>query len=88
MRKSKFSENEISSILKQAELGTSVFELCETHGMSRASFYKWRSRYGGMETSTVCRVKVLEEENRRLKRLVDEEKQKIAIIQEVMAKKW
>jgi len=62
--------------------------LCREHGMSSASFYKWRSKYGGMDASLVTRMKELEEENRRLKKMYAEERLKYEIIQEAMAKKW
>lgn len=68
MKKSRFTDSQIMSILKQAEAGTPVAELCREHGMSNASFYKWRSRYGGMDASMLTRLKELEDENRRLKR--------------------
>lgn len=68
MKKARFTDSQIMSILKQAEAGTPVTELCREHGMSNASFYKWRSRYGGMDASMMARLKELEDENRRLKR--------------------
>ncbi|GGY59623.1 hypothetical protein GCM10011297_35160 [Bacterioplanes sanyensis] len=76
------------AILKQAEAGTPVPELCREHGMSSATFYKWRARYGGMDASLMARMKELEEENRRLKKMYAEERLKAEIIQEAMAKKW
>ena len=72
----------------QAEAGTPVPELCREHGMSLASFYKWRSKYGGMDSSMMTRLKELEDENRRLKKMYAEERLKAEIIQEAMAKKW
>jgi len=76
------------AILKQAEAGVPVPELCREHGMSSASFYKWRSKYGGMDASMMARMKELEAENSRLKRMYAEERLKYEIIQEAMAKKW
>ena len=76
------------SILKQAESGIPVPALCREHGMSSATFYKWRAKYGGMDTSMIARVKELEAENARLKKMYAEEKLKALIIQEAMAKKW
>jgi putative transposase len=76
------------AIIKQAEAGTPVPELCQEHGMSSASFYKWRSKYGGMDASMMTRLKELEDENRRLKKMYAEERLKAEIIQEAMAKKW
>ena len=67
MKKSRFTDSQIIAVLKQAEAGTPVPELCREHGISSATFYKWRSKFGGMEVSMVGRMKELEEENRRLK---------------------
>jgi putative transposase len=86
MKKSRFTDSQIMSILKQAEAGTPVAELCREHGMSNASFYKWRSRFGGMDASMMTRLKELEDENRRLKKMYAEERLKAEIIQEAMAK--
>lgn len=88
MKKSKFSDSQIMSILKQAEGGTPVPELCREHGMSTATFYKWRAKYGGMDASMVARLKELEEENRRLKKMYAEEKLKAEIVKEALEKKW
>lgn len=88
MKKARFTDSNIITILKQAEAGTPVSELCRKHGMSNASFYKWRSRFGGMDASMMTRLKELEEENRRLKKMYAEERLKAEIIQEAMAKKW
>ncbi|MBW6453511.1 MAG: transposase [Methyloprofundus sp.] len=75
-------------MLKQAENGVPIPALCGEHGMSNSSFCKWRSKYGGMDVSLMARMKELEEENRRLKKRVAEERLKADIIQEAMAKKW
>ena len=88
MKQARYSESQIMMILKQAEAGVPVPELCREHGMSSASFYKWRSKYGGMDASMMIRMKELEAENRRLKRMYAEERLKSEIIQEAMAKKW
>ena len=88
MKKSRYTDSQILSILKQAEAGTPVPELCREHGMSNATFYKWRAKYGGMDASMMARLKELEEENRRLKKMYAEERLKAEIIQEAMAKKW
>lgn len=87
MKKSRFTDSQIISILKQAEAGTPVAELYREHGMSNASFYKWHSRYGGMDTSMMTRLKDLEDKNRRLKKMYTGERLKVEIIQEAMAKK-
>lgn len=75
MKKSRFTDSQIIAIIKQAESGTPVPELCREHGMSSATFYKWRAKYGGMDASLMARMKELEEENRNvsmnLKHLVE-----------------
>jgi putative transposase len=88
MKTSRFTESQIISILKQAEAGTPVPELCREHGMSSASFYKWRSKYGGMDASMMSRMKELEDENRRLKKMYAEERLKAEMVTEAMQKKW
>ena len=88
MKKSRYSYSQILAILKQAEAGTPVPELCREHGMSSATFYKWRARYGGMDASMMKRLKELEDENRRLKKMYAEERLKAEIVQEALAKKW
>jgi putative transposase len=87
MKKSRFSNNQILVILKQAETGVPVPQLCREHGISNATFYNWRSKYGGMDASLMARLKELEEENRRLKKMYAEERLKAEVIQEAMAKK-
>jgi len=87
MKKSRFSEHQILDILKQAEAGTPVPELCREHGMSSATFYNWRSKYGGMDASMMARMKELEAENRRLKKMYAEERLKAEVVQEALAKK-
>jgi putative transposase len=88
MKTSKYSDSQILAILNQAESGIPVPELCREHGMSSATFYKWRAKYGGMDASLMARMKELEEENRRLKKMYAEERLKSEIIKEAMAKKW
>ena len=70
MKRARFSEEQIISILKEADAGAKVTELCRRHGISDATFYTWRSKYGGLEISEMRRLRQLEEENRRLKQLV------------------
>ena len=69
MKNSRLTDSQIIAVLKQAEAGTPVPELCREHGISSATFYKWRSKFGGMEVSMVARMKELEDENRRLKKM-------------------
>jgi putative transposase len=88
MKTSRYSDSQILSILKQAESGTPVPALCREHGMSNASFYKWRSKFGGMDASLMKRMKELEDENRRLKKMYADERLKAEIVQEALAKKW
>lgn len=85
MKTSKFTDCQIMTILKQAEAGTPVPELCREHGMSSATFYKWRAKFGGMDASLMARLKELEAENARLKKMYAEERLKAEIIQEAMA---
>lgn len=70
MKKSRFSEPQIFGILKQHEAGTTTNEICRQHGISATTFYKWKAKFGGMEVSDVAKMKALEDENRRLKRIV------------------
>ena len=88
MKKSRYTESQIFQILKEAEAGMPVPDLCRKHGMSNASFYKWRSKYGGMEVSMMKRMKELELENARLKKMYAEEKLKAEIVSEALEKNW
>ena len=87
MKTSRYTDSQILGILKQAANGAPVPELCREHGMSDATFYKWRAKYGGMDASLMARLKELEAENRRLKKMYADERLKAEIIQEAMAKK-
>ncbi|MFC3156438.1 IS3 family transposase [Gilvimarinus japonicus] len=84
MRKSRYSDSQILAILKQNESGVSVPDLCREHGMSSAQFYKWRSKFGGMDASMMKRLKELEDENRRLKKMYAEERLKAELRQEAL----
>jgi putative transposase len=86
MKTSRFSDSQIIAILKQAEAGSPVPELCREHGISSATFYKWRSKFGGMDASLMARLKELEDENRRLKKMYAEERLKAEIVQEALQK--
>ena len=88
MRKSRYSDSQILAILKQNEAGVSVPDLCREHGMSSAQFYKWRAKFGGMDASMMKRLKELEDENRRLKKMYAEEKLKAEIRQEALEGKF
>ena len=84
MKKSRYTDSQILSILKQNEAGTPVSELCREHGMSDATFYKWRAKFGGMDASLMKRLKELEEENSRLKKMYAEERIKSEIRKEAL----
>jgi len=88
MKKSKFSDSQIIEALKRVEGGLAVPELCRELGISSATFYKWRAKYGGMDTSMMARMKELEAENARLKKMYAEERLKADILTEAMAKKF
>jgi putative transposase len=88
MKKSRFTDSQIMEALKRAEGGVAVPDLCRELGVSTATFYKWRAKYGGMDTSMMSKLKELEEENRRLRRMYVEEKLKAEIAAEALAKKW
>lgn len=88
MKTSRFSGSQIITILKQTEAGSPVPELGREHGISSATFYKWRAKFGGMDASLMAPLRKFEEENRRLKKMYAEEHLKAEIIQEAMAKKW
>ena len=88
MKRKRFSQEKIIQILKEAEAGTSVKELMRKHGMSDASFYTWRAKYSGMELSDAKRLKELEDENRRLKKLVADLSLDNQMLKEVNKKKW
>jgi putative transposase len=86
MRKSRFSEEQIIGILKEHQAGLPVTEICRRHGISDATFYTWRSKYGGLEVSEAKRLKALEEENRKLKKLLAEQMLDAATLPEMLAK--
>ena len=88
MKKSKFSDSQIMDALRRVEAGLPVPDLCREVGISTATFYKWRAKYGGMDTSMMARMKELEAENARLKKMYIEEKLKAEILNEAITKKW
>jgi putative transposase len=87
MRKSKFSENQIITILKAVEAGRTVRDVCREHEVSEATYYQWKSKYGGMEAADIRRLRELEEENRRLKAMYAELSLEHRILKEVLTKK-
>lgn len=87
MKRKQFNEEQIIRVLKEAEAGMKVTDLCRKHGISDVTFYKWRSKYGGLEVSEARRLRQLEEENQRLKRLVADQALDIQVLKEVLVKK-
>lgn len=87
MKKSRFTDSQIMAVLKQAEVGTPVMDLCREHGISNATFYKWRAKFGGMDVSLMAKMKELEDENRRLKKLYVDAQMRALIVEEAFAKK-
>jgi putative transposase len=88
MKKSRFTDSQILAVLKQAEAGTPVPQLCREHGISSATFYKWRSKFGGMDASLMSQLKELQDENRRLKKMYADAQLSAELLKEAMAKKW
>ena len=88
MKKSRYSDSQIMDALKRVDVGLGVPDVCRELGISTATFYKWRAKYGGMDVSMMSRLKELEEENRRLKKMYLEEKLKAEVVAEALEKKW
>jgi putative transposase len=88
MKRSRFSEEQIIAILREQEAGAKTVEVCRKHGISDATFYKWKTKYGGMEVSDVRRLKALEDENTKLKKLLAEAMLDNAMLRDVAARKW
>lgn len=88
MRKARFTEEQIVAILREHEAGAKTGEVLRRHGISRETFYRWRRKYGGLEVADAKRLKQLEEENRRLKRVVADQALNIDVLKEVLGKKW
>jgi putative transposase len=88
MRKSKFSESQIVAILKEGESGLAVAELCRKHGISAATYYNWKSKYAGVSVNDLTRLRELEAENARLKRMYAEQALEMAAMKDVLSRKW
>ncbi len=88
MKRSRFTDDQIIGILKEHEAGLSAAELCRKHGISDATFYKWRAKYGGMEVSDAKRLKALQEENAKLKKLLAESMLDMATLRELLGKNF
>lgn len=88
MKKSRFTESQIFKILQEGKSGMPIPALCRQHGISSATYYNWRSKYSGMDVSMSTRLKELETENKRLKKMYAESKMDAEILREVLAKKW
>lgn len=88
MKRSRFTEEQIIGVLKEHLAGLSAAELCRKHGISDATFYNWRSKYGGMEVSEAKRLKQLEDENAKLKRLLAEQMMDVATLREMLGKNF
>jgi putative transposase len=88
MKRSRFSKEQIIALLREQEAGAKTADVCRKHGVSAATFYKWKAKYGGMEMSEARRLKALEDENARLKRLLAEAMLDNAMLRDVAARKW
>ena len=88
MKRSRFSDEQIIAIVKEQESGMATAEVCRRHGISGATFYKWKAKYGGLEVSEAKRLRSLEDENAKLKRLLAEAMLDIAVLKDISAKKW
>jgi putative transposase len=88
MKRKRFSEEQIIGVLKEHELGTMVADLCRKHGISEATFYNWKSKFGGMDVSEAKRLKALETENGKLKRLLADAMLDNAALKDLLSKKW
>jgi putative transposase len=88
MRRSRFTEEQVIGILREQEAGVATAEVCRKHGISETTFYKWKAKYGGMEVSEARRLKALEDENAKLKRLLAEAMLDNVMLKDLASKKW
>ena len=88
MKRSRFSDEQIIGILKEQETGSATADVCRRHGVSSATFYKWKAKYGGLDVSEAKRLRALEDENRRLKKLLAETMLDNAMLKDIATKKW
>jgi putative transposase len=88
MKGSRFTEEQIIRVLKEQEAGARTAEVCRKHGVSQATFYKWKAKYGGLDVSEARRLRTLEDENRRLKKLLAEAMLDNAMLKDLNSKKW
>jgi len=88
MKRSRFSEEQVIAVLKEQEAGMPTAEVCRRHGISSATFYKWKSKFGGLEVSDARRLRTLEQENSRLKKLLAEAMLDNVVLKDLASKKW
>ena len=88
MKRSRFSDEQIIGVVKEQEAGAATADVCRRHGISGATFYKWKAKFGGLEVTEAKRLRTLEEENAKLKKLLAEAMLDIAVLKDIAAKKW